>query len=685
MAQAETEQNAQSVQAALKQAGPSAVLNDEIEIFPGQPMPDFDQGPIKAYAAKSRRGVSAFALVCERSVIPRTISTAKYVGVLSTTIFKLIGSGVLFWPPESRQKYVFVYELVASKKLMPTLSHVKPMRQEVVLSSIVRPLANLLQDFRDSDFVHSAINPTNIYVNGDQKIDRVILGDCLSVPYGYIQDPLFLSPQYGLAEPSARGLMTHADDLYAFGVTIAMLLRAGELAPLLTGPEITRQKLEYGSYVAITGRDRFTGSILELLRGLIQDDVKARWTIDEVLAWLDGKRLSPKQTGRQLKGTRPLILGEDKYLIPSHLAMDIPDKPSEAVKAIESDDLKQWASRSIGDAHMEERISYAISSAQEMGQGPGYVDRLVSRAAIAVFPSLPISFGRLRIMPEGFGTALSEAMVLGSDLKPFVEIIQQGLVPFWLNMQIDSGFDYGSIIGKFDLSALFLKQVSVGYGLERCVYFLSPETPCLSEKLKKYHVRNPEDLVRAFEDMASKNDRSNGFLDRHIIAFLSIKDRKLIEVFMPDLNSGEPHRVIMATLNVLSSIQSRARLESLPNLTQWIHDLIPPVYERYHDRDLRTKIKEKVDRVKSSGSISSIVSVLENQQIVQSDKQGYKNSQIEFYNLRLEEISLEQALAQGDGYGRQTGREVAAIIAGLICAFVVIGLMFAFIINGSVF
>ena len=81
-----------------------------------------------------------------------------------------------------------------------------------------------------------------------------------------------------------------------------------------TDEQIVEHKIEHGSYTSLVGKDRFRGALLELLRGLLYDDSNQRWTLEDVQAWVDGRRLSPKQSPKRIKASRPVILTEKKYI-----------------------------------------------------------------------------------------------------------------------------------------------------------------------------------------------------------------------------------------------------------------------------------------------------------------------------------------------------------------------------------
>lgn len=666
-----------------------ATLGDGIEILVDKRLPHLDRGPSLAYAARAKNEStdSFFALVCENHLVPRSIMAPKFAAIMSPGLVRLAGSGVVYWPPAQGQRYVFVYENTLGKPLMKSLGKTGlGWKHENVMKGFIKPMINVLLDMRDADMVHGAINPMNIYEGGsDEGIDRVILGECLSTPPSYLQPAVFLPVERAQADPIARGPGTMEDDIYAFGVTLTMVLRSRDPLAGMNDEEIIRQKIELGSYAALTGKDRYTGAILELLRGLLYDDRVQRWTLDEIEAWQEGQRLSPKQSSKKSKAARPIHFNEERYHRPVLLAMDMDLNQSEAVQIIDGGILEQWISRSLEDNLTKGRYEQAIETAQEGGRGPGYWDRLLSRVSIALDPEAPLRFKGLKMHPEGIPYALAETYMLKRDLMPFIEIINQQLVMFWIAAQQEVKVDVGNLISKFDSCRAFLRQNTMGYGIERCLYFLNPECQCISERLQGYYVRNPEDLMFAFEDMSDQPKRPDLFIDRHIAAFLSVKDRRMIDPFLQELNGEEYYKKVLANVKILATIQKRSQMQPFPGIAAWIASSLEPVYERFHDRELRTVLRERIEKLKVTGDLVKMITLLDDNELRQRDFLGFKKAMEEYRALTKENEELKRKMEKPETFGRDTGQEVAAIVSGILAAVVILTFAFMHFSGGSAF
>lgn len=647
------------------------VFNDNITIYAGSRLPHLDQGPVKAYAGRGSGGLASnlFALICEDHLTPRMLKTPNYAAVINPSLVPLIAAGPVFWPSAGREKFCYIYENKLGNPLMrDDLRGGLGLKPDIVMNGIIKPLINTLADMRDKDIVHGNIRPANLFDGGNKSLERAVLGECLSLPPGYNQPVLYETIDRAMASPSGRGTGTVADDLYSFGVTLAVLLRHHDPMEGLSDEDIIERKMEEGSYVALLARDRFSGAVLELLRGLLQDDEDQRWTLDEVLQWMDGRRLSPKQAVRRPKASRPLPFAGEKYIRPELLARDMHKHTNEARHVVENGEMEQWLSRALENKVVTARYEGALKQAEEGGKGGGYTERLVTRVSMALHPEAPMRFKNISMMPDGVGTCLFEAFVMKRDLQTFIDFFMNYFITQWVDSQSTTVSDAGSLVSRFDGARAYLRQKGLGNGLERCIYSLNPEAPCLSEKLNKYYVRSPEDMLRAFEKMSSQPSRPAMFFDRQSVAFLSVKDRKNVDPYLHDLNSPEAYRRILAEVKILATIQKRSQLERFPGIAKWMLENLEPVYERFHDRELRAEIKKKAERLQEGGELAKIVMLFDDPAVYQEDNINFRKAMRRYHELEQEAVDTERKLGDEADFGKETGHLAGALVGGSIAA-----------------
>lgn len=664
------------------------VFNESITIFSGNRLPQFDKGPIKAYTARGtdKAPTHLFALICEDHLTPRTLKTSNYSSILNPSLVRLVASGVVDWPPAGKQKYCFVFENTLGNPLMKDAT--RPglgLKPELVLNAVIRPMVGVLADMRDKDIIHGNICLANMYDGGSKSFERAVLGECLSTPVSYLQPVLYETIDRAMSSSIGRGMGTQQDDMYALGVTLAVMMRHNDPLEGMSDEEIIERKMEDGTYAALLGRDRITGAILELMRGLLYDDENQRWTLDEVLIWLDGRRLSPKQASRRWKASRPVIMGGEKYIRPELLARDIVKNPAEAKQLIEEGELEQWLSRALEDKVATARFEKGMKMAEEGGKGGDYAERLATRTAIALHPEGPLRYKNISVLPEGVGAALTESFIMKRDLQSYHDFFMNYFITQWVDAQSNIVPDVSNLVSRFDGARAYLRQKGLGGGLEKCIYAMNPEVHCLSEKLQKYHVRSPEELMRAYEKMSHQSGRPTLFFDRHIVAYLSVKDRKNIDPYLHDLNAPENYKRILAEAKTLATIQKRSQMERFPGIAKWMVENMEPVYERFHDRDLRVDTKKKAERLIESGDLAKIVTLFDDPTVYQNDNVEFRRSMRKYHDLEQETIDIDRALRDEATLGQETGRQIAAVVAGVLAGIIIMVAAFsAFGSSGTV-
>ncbi len=657
-------------------SGFSVKVGDDIEIRADRPLPKYDNGPVKAYAAlgSGQKPARMFCLVCERHLPPRDGAVSIYASFNNLGIARFITKDVVFWPIDRTRRYVLLYEDTLGDPVVPRGEPLALGWRTEDVDKILKHMYQALVDFQNKDFVHSEIRMDNLFRGASGDPEYLVFGDSLSLPFSYAQSVLYEPVERSMAQPAGRGIGSFTEDMYAFGVCLAIMLRHHDPMAGMTPEEMIKHKVEFGSYTALTVRDRISGPILELLRGLLFDDAEHRWTLEDVQAWLDGRRLSPKQNVKKLKAARPLSFNGEKYLRPHILAMDLHKNVSEIVQMVENGGFEQWVKRSLESKDMEELLEKAVENAKALGTGNGYWDRLVSRLCSILDSEGPIRYKGLVVHPDGYGAALAEAVALGRDISVFADLIEQQCIMFWLEVHKGGRADINSLIGKIDSCRAFLRQKNAGYGIERALYFLNPDVSCLSEKLKDYYVRAPEDLMFAFEDMCASGNAPVRFLDRHIIAFLSIKERRVVDPHLVDLNSSDEHARILGTLRTLAGLQSRMKLPPCPYTAKHLFGMFDPVFKRFHDRLVRDEVRGRLEKLSQAGDIVKMSAIIESPEFWKRDMNDFRAAQREYTSLRQEKRILESRVADRRTFGRGTGREVAALVSGVLAGIVIVGI-----------
>jgi hypothetical protein len=666
---------------------PPVVLKGDVKIYPNKPISFLNKGPIKAYEASGANGSKAFAMICEKNLVPQTEIIHKYAEIVTPYLPKVIAAGVADWPMDSREHLIMVYE---DKLGQPIIVDKNPqalgLKPELVIGTIFKNILDVVQAMRDKGIAHGNICVQNIFDGGSPTYEHAVLGEMLSAPSGFNQPILYETINRSLCQPIGRGSAEIADDIYALGVTLATLIRTSDPTEGLSHHDIIHAKMDLGSFNFIVGKSRFPALILEFLRGTLNDDVNLRWTFDDIMVWAEGRRVNPKQSGVSpiLKASRPMEFSRQKFLKPQLLAVELPRESSSALSMIENGELFLWINRSIQNKELEKRYEEAISEAKRDTSIGSYADKLAAMMAISLEPTNPIFYKSQAFNPSGFSNVLVDCMALKKDVNVLVEVIQSNIFQFWNKHGVSLNANIIDVVNKLGNCQTFLTQAAIGSGLERCIYSLSFSTPCLSEKLSDFYVRSADHYLRALEKMSTSKNRPEWFLDRHIVAFLSVRDKTIIEPFIPDIGANERYRQRLGVLKMLAAIQVRDKVEAVPGVTNWIAGMLDVLIDRFHDREKRKRVKAQIEKLKGQGNLEKMAALFGNFEEIQLDARNYAEMLKQYQALKKEYALLDFELQNNKNFGIDMGKQVATVVSASIAGLVVlIYLGYAFMKSGG--
>lgn len=656
------------------------MVGQDIEIFPEKPRPDLASVATQAFDAKDRRsGGEQFALLCRNSRVPRVTNIGSYKAIRSPHLLKLIEAGIIDWKLEGRQKLALVFESPGGRKMMETPES-KPLRlhEERLIPAIILPVLSVLQEFRRADMMHGAISLDNMFMTGSAGAESVVLGECLSTAAFFRLHPLYETIERGMAQASGRGQGSMKDDLYALGICVAQVVRGVNLAAGKTGLQITNAKMQSGSLNFASGGDRLPGNIGDFLRGVLNDDEAQRWDLDEAIRWAEGRRINSKPQYVPVKAARPFIFRDDKYWDLRSIAAAFSAHPQEAASVLEKDQFTQWIKRNFEDKELEQRLGKVWE--KEKGSSR---ERIVSAISMALDPPAPVRYKGLAIFPTGLGVALAEAMSRQDEVQSHAEMIATQMFSTWLQQRFEDLPDASAIITLFEKCRSFLVQKMPVYGIERVLYMLDKEVVCMSPLLLNYVVLGPGSLLLALEDIAKQPNRPESILDRHMMAFISVREPKMIDPHLGHVISRDRGYHLVGVARTLAAIQRRFNTGPVPGVGGWLISMLAPAIERFNDRELRAELTKRMNKLANDGNLASILDLIDNAALVQDDIQRFVLARREFGGLVRERLHIEQQLKRRGTFGRSSGRQVAMVFSASLASLCLVGYFFLRLTGGS--
>lgn len=648
--------------------GEALLLEGRIAVYPQMPLPDFNAGGAEAFAAEIRgmSGSDMIALICTNSFLPR-LDTVSALRTIDNPAFpRLREAGVLAWPARNGSFFAAAYERPNAPRYWQHLkeSH-PPMSEDVLNHYFITPLIRGLLELQRTGVIHGSIRPNNIYWRHASTTPPQF-GDCLSLPCGFEQPVLFETIERGMSAPAGRGAGLHVDDCYALGVTLALVILGENPLAEIDDRTILASKLERGTFNTLIGTRHLAPSHIELLRGLLTDDSTQRWTASDLEQWLSGRRLTPKSSDVGRRASRHFDVGGKEYWRVRPLAQALIENATDAVKIIENGSLEKWLMRSLGDEERAKLVGECTEETKAKGKGGHYEDQTIARVALALDPDGPIRYRGVSVLPAGVASFLAYTLLSNGNVQVISELIASGLVGAWASAQRDMPSELLPTIQQIDRMRIHIDRTSFGNGVERVLYELNPYLPCFSPMLRQYCVVGARVMLATLERVAATPGHPLEPMDRHIAAFLLVRDKRS-EALFNAMSPGElPLRRGIAMLTLFSELQYRYGPDKAPAMAAWLLPMLEPNLRHFISRPLQEKVRREVKEATAQGNLGAMIHAVDDPRRIQMDEQDFLRARLMYQDIVREIAQIDKTLRDKNNVGRSLGRPVAATIASFL-------------------
>ncbi len=467
-----------------------------------------------------------------------------------------------------------------------------------------------------------------------------------------------------------RGAGSVADDLYALGVTILTLMTGQVPCQGMTDAEVLDAKLSKGPYGALAQQTRISLTVMEILRGLLNDDPELRWNVDDLGFWAGGRRGSPIQQSMESRAARSFSFMDKEHFTCRELAQTMSSNWDESISILRDGRLDTWLRRALGDDKKIETMNEAKALQVDLDSD----DNLVARACIALDPSAPIRFREFRASISGISNVLAMNGESSDIRNLFAQILHNGLIDFWEYCQPMPRVDLITIYRDLKRAREVMSRKNLGEGIERVIYDLNPNLPCQSASVLSYYVLDIDHLLPALDRFANDNPNASSVIDRQIAAYFAthFADHRGGELRDLD-NQADPYLPILAAIRLLSRIQEKTRVVTpYAKLTGLAANLLEPSIKRYQNRDTRKSIAERLRGAAETGRLLEVLAVVDNLEIIAIDERQFNEAVIEYRDVTNKLGLLELENANRMGIARELGAQVSSVVSGALttCAFI---------------
>jgi eukaryotic-like serine/threonine-protein kinase len=643
----------------------------------GQPVLAFSRPYATAYTALHTQfaDVPLLAYVCEELPGPRVDSARRVREIERAGMLRLFHHGPLRVPGQ-RDRYAFVFE-------RPMMG--PPPRQlwghypvQTLIKNFLKPAIAALQSLADAHEGHGSIRPDNLF-GQDSRYSLLALGPCTLCPPGFDQPAAFEPIQRALANPISKGPVAPADDMFALGVTF-YCLAAGRLPGEGMDPsDFTRRRLEFGSIASMVDMGAMPMEIKDAVEGLLQDDVKLRWNIQTLSEWCMGRKPEVKNVRSLGKRQMSIRVGPVTCYGPKEAAFAMHANQAEAMAIVRSGELDKWlvANDPKRAAAAAGKELAQVATTKSAGEAPAPSreddDVALAKAIIRCDPSGPIRYKSLSFYPSGAGALLRQIAGDNARWAEFGEALRGKLVSHWLR----SAGEFGLV----DIAAKKLEEIERAYersgdNLEAALYKLNPDAPCLSPKLDGKWTLSHLELVKPIEDACA--DPARPQLDRHMVGFLGAKAEIPDDVLAPwyDLATADKNGA-PKVLKVSNRLQAEAGTTALPKLAQICLRNAEKLIEEINHPKTRERLREEALAHAKSGSITSMVDVVLDEETIAKDKRDFAEAKREFESIRTALANRDGLLIYARLIGRERGTAVSYMALSLASSLGFLAMLFA--------
>ena len=628
---------AESAEQALEQGAgkvdkKKVLLKERYDINFNAPLENLNSNGARAYKVSDRIDTrrELFALICNRETCPRSSLLPYVKSIDHPNIMKLVEYGIIRDPIQKSNCIALIYVLPQGGKMLDHLDELNLKVNHSRLKHIILGLISAAEALKGYGIIHRSIRPDNLFFR-NKDCTEVIVGDCLASFPAYHQPAAYETIESLMAMPAGRGNGTEKNDIYAIGATCLSLLYGKELLSDLSVSEVIRLKMKKGSFNILSTEEKIPTGLVSVFKGLLADDNNARWNFIQTYNYLEGKTPYIASHNLQEKLKRSLTINGEKCSSAKEVAYALYLNPNDGWEIIKSGKLLEWVKNGLENDEIYSHIEKLVSQTDESSSH----DMVISQICILLDHAAPIHIRDISVFPDGASKAIYYCMQHNINLNNFHDLFNSELIRNWYLEQPD-------LRTPMNLSELRINinRKDIGYGLERIIYELDEDLPCLSPLLGEEYVNTGARVLKALDANYPNIKGEIRPYDKNIIAFLRCKLGKKIDGIILDLNTNKEGMQISAIIRLYADMQKKYGPVQLINLGQWLSSISKPVIESYHNLKLQKKIEKDLAKVAKSGKIIEICQALEDPEIKEKDTEMFRKVKKEIISLLSEKNKL---------------------------------------------
>ncbi len=647
-------------------------IKDRFKIDLMQPLPDFDITQAKAYAASDTVEPSKqlVAHVCEWGKSQRYTAIGQLFNFEHRAIAQLVAAGNMRLSTTQEERYVLVYERPPGIRLGELIRRKKlPVNTTFIYEHILTPVVGAIAQLSELGISHGMINIDTIYIS-----DTAVLAPCLSEPCGLSQPYWYESIERMQALPHAKGEGSVGHDYYALAVVLLEIVHGHEHLSTISRADLEILMLRQGACNALMREKDVPEVFYDFFRGALTLSNEERWTGKQVALWLGGKRFNVLPPPVPGDAVRPYEFGEKHANTRRELAYLFSSDWEHMIASLNNNQLAHWVSVSLRNKELSDIVSRLSRTAFDLSaKNEGQTYEALMNIILLLDPQGPIRIRQLSMNIDGMDGLAVElySKKQNPELQLIARFIELNMVNYWVELQnkVHKGeYQVSTLLNnlnmRLDRLRGCIRNTGMGFGLERMMYELNPEMPCVSPLFINANVTSLGQLLIQLDRLASQLGDDDETIDRHIASFIASKLLILHEIRLDEL-AGIPelatNKTIMA-IYLLGSAQLKVNQLRVPGLTNWLVLRTLPLMDFIHSRTLRQKYKNALLAVAPTGYIPKLAELVVSADYAVNDEVGFKQALATFRSNR-DSIRYYEAAHNIEAESQTMGYNIAKMVA----------------------
>jgi eukaryotic-like serine/threonine-protein kinase len=538
-----------------------------------------------------------------------------------------------------------------------------------IVGTLLPVLVNIIQFAEDNNLNIGNINPENLIFLDDKLTLREPYTN-----YSHSKQPYhYLAPEIMDAHYSGRKTNSTAADIFAVGVTLINTYYGNLLLSEAT-ESFKEERLNVGTFAGLCGKRRVGDDVKNQFKGCLTDNAIERWKLRNLMDWQIGKPTKSKiaLSSSATDTFAPVSFNGKNYSNYKSLASALYNNWDIALNFLGEDRVLKWIQRGTGKTKIIDNLDELVSREYaSQGFTKSFIDReeRLMKAIQILDCQGPFRCDDFSSHLTSISSFFFWAYV--SNKKNIIDIfIKVTLKKFWEDFkkyELDFDFDESSI-DKISEIPEFYNIYIPGCAVERVLYYLNPNLPCLSPIVFNDHITSLKDLLIQLDRLAATSSEKNLF-DKHIISFIASKinlKRDIYNNLLKEIpiqsDATFVHGLVVIVL-AMQSIEEQIELSNLASTlgkkaTEFINMTINNV-------KVRRSLEEGISNAADESDLQTILKLISNSKLYQKDQSGFYKAtkDVKSINKRIQALANNKDVTH---YGTIFGQRITVLVSYLL-------------------